>query len=121
VITGNEDLVRTPKWNAHLQLAYNWQLASAGQLELAGIASYKSKIYHDPTNLETLAEDGMTLINASLGWTSQQSDWQVEVFVTNLTDQIYLLSGSTEKATFGGTEGYYARPREWGLRVSARF
>jgi iron complex outermembrane receptor protein len=121
VITGNEDLVRTPEWNAHLQLAYSWPIADAGQLELASIASYKSKIYHDPTNLEALSEDGMTLVNASLGWTSQQADWQIELFVTNLTDQIYLLSGSTEKATFGGTEGYYARPREWGLRVSANF
>ncbi|MGK0499526.1 MAG: iron complex outermembrane receptor protein [Oceanicoccus sp.] len=121
VITGDEDLVRTPEWNAHLQLAYNWQIADAGSINLSGFANYKSKIYHDPTNEEALAEDDLTLVNASLGWTSQQAAWQIEIFVTNLTDEIYLLSGSTEKATFGGTEGHFARPREWGLRATANF
>jgi iron complex outermembrane receptor protein len=121
VITGDEDLIRTPKWNAHLQVAYQWQLENAGSINLSGFTNYKSKVYHDPTNEELLAEDNLTLVNASLAWTSQQGTWKAELFVTNLTDETYLISGATEKAVVGGTEGYYARPREWGLRATTTF
>ncbi len=121
IISGNEDLVRTPEWNVHLQLAYNWQLADLGDITLAGFITHKSKIYHDPTNVELLSEGDLTLVNASLGWHSQQNDWQIETFVTNLTDETYLLSGSTEQSAFGGTEGHYARPREWGVKVGFNF
>ncbi len=121
VISGDEDLVRTPEWNAHLQLSYNWLLADLGRITLTGTASYKSKIYHDPTNTESLAEGDLTLINASLSWYSPQDHWKIETFVTNLTDEIYLISGSAEFSTFGGAEGYYARPREWGLKASYHF
>lgn len=121
VITGNEELVRTPEWNAHVQFAYGWSLREAGSIKLSGYANYKSKIYHDVNNEEALAEDDLTLVNASLSWSNQQENLQIEAFVTNLTDKTYLISGSTEKATFGGTEGHFARPRELGVRVGVSF
>ena len=121
VITGNEELVRTPEWNAHIQLAYGWSLDEVGSIKLSGYANYKSKIYHDVNNVEAIAEDDLTLVNASLSWLNQQESLQIEAFATNLTDQTYLISGSTELTSFGGNEGHFARPRELGVRVSLSF
>ncbi len=121
VITGDEELIRTPEWNAHMQLAYRWQLDTSGTIELTGHANFTSKVYHDSVNTEAIAEDDLTLVNASIGWLSADNRYQVEAFVTNLTDKTYLISGASELAAFGGNEAHYARPREWGLRVSYTF
>jgi iron complex outermembrane receptor protein len=121
LITGDEDLLRTPQWNAHLQLSYQWLLANAGSMTLATTANYKSKIYNDTVNTESIAQDDLTLLNASLGWISPSEKWTVEAFIINLTDEVYLLSGSTDVVAFGGTEGHYARPREGGIKVALAF
>ncbi len=125
-IDKNTELVRTPRWNAYISGRYQWGLADYGlphwgSLSVSANASYKSKVYNDPTNVEAIAQGGFTLINAAFGWRSVGRQLSAEVFVVNLTDKTYLLSGSSELAAFGGTEGYFARPREWGFRVGYQF
>lgn len=120
-ITEDMDLVRVPRWNAHLALSYGWDLGNAGSLQLTTDANYKSKVYHDPHNVETIAQDGLTLVNASLDWRSIDETWGMQAFVSNLTDKHYLVSGATELAGLGYSEGNYARQREWGLRVTYQY
>ncbi len=121
IITEDMDLVRVPRWNVHADLSYSWGLDNAGVIRLAGNANYKSKVYHDPTNVETIAQDGLTLVNASLDWRSRDEAWGVGVFVTNLTDKRYFVSGASELASLGISEANYAREREWGLQVNYKF
>ncbi|TQV84660.1 TonB-dependent receptor [Exilibacterium tricleocarpae] len=117
----NKELVRTPRWNIYMSGRYRWGLGEYGSVQFSLDASYKSKVYHDPTNVEAIAQGGLTLVNTALGWQDAGGRLGAEVFVTNLTDKTYLLSGSTELAASGGSEGHYARPREWGLRLSYHF
>jgi iron complex outermembrane receptor protein len=120
-ITEDMDLVRVPRWNAHLSLSRSWSLSGIGKVTLNTDVSYKSKVYHDPHNVESIAQDGLTLANASLSWSSSNNDWEAEAFVTNLTDKDYWVSGGTELAGLGYSEVNYARGREWGVRLSYQY
>jgi len=115
------DLIRVPRWNLSLDMGYRWALGEGGSLRLMGNASYKSKVYNDPANVESIAQDGYTLVNASLDWQNTGNDWSVEAFVTNVTDKRYLVTGATALDSTGFSEGHYSRPREWGLRVTYQY
>ena len=121
VITGKEDLVRTPEWSAHLQLSYRWQAADWGSIELTGSSHYSSRVYHDANNTRSISQGDLVVVNSSLGWRSVNENWSADLFVTNLTDETYLMSGSAELVTVGGSEGHYARPRAWGVKVGYQF
>ena len=121
IISEDMKLVRVPRWNAHVDLGYRWSLGELGELRANGNANYKSKVYHDPVNTEAIAPDAVTLLNASLDWRSDNEQWLVSAFVTNLTDKRYLVSGASDMASIGASEANFARGREWGLRVNHLF
>jgi len=73
--------------------------------------------------LETVRENGYTVSNVRLSYTTEDRKWQATAFVENVTDEEYLvqtfdLSGLD---VFGMTEQYYGRPRWWGVSLSYRF
>lgn len=62
----------------------------------------------------------MSLWNVRLLYTPSSDKWEVAAFVTNLTDEEYLVNGFFA-AAFGFNIGTAARPREWGVTFQLRF
>jgi len=113
----DDNLVRTPRWNAHVKPSYSWN-TDKGDWELSTVISYKSKVYNDAINTESIAQGGFTTVDVSASWLSSDEHWQVQVFGVNVTDKRYIVSGSSDLNVFGGSEGHFARPRELGIKLS---
>jgi iron complex outermembrane receptor protein len=116
--TGDVPSVQSPEWTYNALARFEWD-AFGGAIAIQVDAHYRDKHYFALTMLETVEEDGYTVSNASLTYTSPGGDWQLSSFIHNLTDEEYLvqtfdLSGPD---VFGMTEQYYGRPRWWGVSL----
>ena len=114
--------VQSPKWNLNGLVRYAWPLAG-GELAVQFDALYRSRHYFSLTGLETVEEDGYTIANASLSYTSGNGGFTVTGFVHNLGDvqhlvQTFDLSGPD---VFGMVEQYYNKPRWWGVSLAMNF
>lgn len=114
--------VQSPQWNLNALLRYEFALFD-GMLALQYDAQYRSEHYFSLTQLETVTENGYTISNAAVTWTSGDETWSVMGYVHNLTDEEYLvqtfdLSGPN---VFGMVEQYYGRPRWGGVTLSYNF
>ena len=114
--------VQSPKWNLNGLVRYAWPFAG-GELAAQFDALYRSKHYFSLTGLETVAENGYTITNASLSYTSGNGGFTVTGFVHNLGDvqhlvQTFDLSGPD---VFGMVEQYYNKPRWWGVSLAMNF
>ena len=114
--------VQSPKWNLNGLVRYEWPVlggAMAAQFDFL----HRSKHYFSLTGAPTVEEDGYTLMNASLMYTSAEGRWSLNAFVQNLGDEEHLvqtfdLSGP---GVFGMVEQYYNRPRWWGISAAVYF
>lgn len=121
-ITTGSKLPKAPALNVSGGAEYTQELGGrAGALRLRADVAYRSKVYHDVANTEVLAQPGFALINARCSWVSDSENWEAAVFLTNLTDARYRISGNASGAAFGVAESAYGRPREWGATLLHRF
>ena len=114
--------VQSPKWNLNGLVRYEWPLLS-GTMAAQFDVLHRSKHYFSLTGAPTVEENGYTLMNASLMYTSADGRWSLNAFVQNLGDEQHLvqtfdLSGPD---VFGMVEQYYNRPRWWGVSAAVRF
>ena len=114
--------VQSPKWNLNGLVRYQWPLAG-GALAAQIDALYRSRHFFSLTGLETVEEDGYTIANASVTYTSPNGGFTVSGFVHNLGNvqhlvQTFDLSGPD---VFGMVEQYYNRPRWWGISLAMNF
>ena len=120
-ITLASKLPNAPKWTGNVGASATAWRGAAGELTLRGDLSYKSTTYKDAVNSPLLRQAGYALVNASLRFESADGDWSVTAGGTNLTDKAYLLSGYSDPVALGLTEGAYARPREWFVKLGHKF
>ncbi len=109
-IASSAEFQNTPERQASITAAYDWPLGlfgRSGGLVLQGTASYKSKVYQSeivrPTGIasldpvvpqaQMLAQNGFTLVDASLIWTSKDRRITAGVVGRNLTDKRYKVAG----------------------------
>lgn len=120
VISTEGKIPKTPEWNVVLSPEYTFHMKGGGSLLLRADYSYKSKVYNDIANSETVAQAPYSLINARASWILAAGDWELFAYGTNLTDKEYLEHG-VFPAAFGPSVGVSGRPREWGAGVRYRF
>jgi len=113
--------IKTPEWNASFGAQYTWDISSDSSMSLRGDWTYQSKTYQDVQNTEMIAAPGYSLINARLTYMNDEGNWEMALFVTNLTDKAYIASAYQTLTSFGTANLIYGRPREWGLTVKKRF
>ena len=109
--------VQSPKWSLNGLLRYEWPMPSGGRLAIQGDANYRSKHIFALTANPNQTENGYTLANASLTYTSADEAWAMSAFVKNITGSEYLVQTfdlSTD-ALFAMTEQYYGPPSWWGV------
>ena len=114
--------VQSPKWNVSGLGRYEIPVGQgvvAAQLDF----EHRSKHFFALTGAETVEENGYTLLNASIGYTSADERWGVRAFVHNLTDEEYLVQtfDLSSLDVFGMTEQYYGRPRWAGVSVTVHW
>jgi len=137
-IASSAEFQNTPKNSASVTATYEWPLAvmsRGGSLALNGTASYKSKVYQSeivrPTGIASidatvpqnlmLAQDGFTLYDASLVWTSKDHKIQVALIGRNLANTHYKVAGYAFGAYFNTVTAFYGDPRTVKLAANLTF
>ena len=112
--SGN-DLIGAPRVSGNLAVEYRIP-TSFGDVLAAGNVLHVSEAYYYPDNRQENPEH--TLLNASLGWTSPSSNYSIQLWGANLTDEYYLQS--TAQSSLRDVERA-AAPRTYGITLTARF
>lgn len=111
----------TPKLTANLGFNKEFVLDS-GALVWSAAVSYRddTQIFELPSPLD---EDAYSLVNTSVVWYSDSSEWTIGLHAKNVLDKEYRLSGYNFGSTFGENivTGYYGDPRTVSLSVGYRF
>ena len=69
----------------------NFDLAD-GKAFARGEYYYQSRVWYDPSNAPIFAQRPYGLVNASVGWTSADRGFNVQVIGKNLTNRQYLIT-----------------------------
>lgn len=120
-VTTSSKFVKAPKWTANASIQYAIPLQNDGTLIVRGDWTYKSKVYNDPENVESIAQDGYSLFHAKLSYESSDQDWILSVFGRNLSDKRYITNGNTALNSLGNVSAFWGRPREWGISIKKLF
>ncbi len=112
--------VQSPEWNFNALARYEREIGGGGSIAVQADMQYRSEVLFALTGLETVRQDGYSVWNAAISYTSAEGRWVATAFLENLTDEEYLvqtfdLSGLD---VFGLTEQYYGRPRWGGIRLA---
>nr|WP_245656476.1 TonB-dependent receptor [Novosphingobium naphthalenivorans] len=111
---------RVSKWTASAGATYEWELPGGSVLRPHVDWSYRSKFYNNTFNTPEIAQNGYSLFNASLGWSSADEKFGLSGNIKNIGDKRYLLSGILVDA-LQAFEGVYNRGREWSVTASVKF
>jgi len=112
--------VQSPKWNLNGLARYEWPMMG-GMVAVQGDFQYRSEHYFSLTQSEAVTEDGYTVANARVSYTTGDDRWTAAFFVNNLTDEEYLVQTFDLATVLGMTEQYYGLPRWFGGSVTYRF
>lgn len=114
-------LSRTPDLTFSFGAEYVFDVADNFDLTVRSDYSYQSSQALDPQNTAALIQDGYGLLSARMTLRPQNANWEVAVYGTNITNELYLQSGLTTLDSFGIVEGTYGLPSEWGIATKFRF
>jgi outer membrane receptor protein involved in Fe transport len=126
-------LPNTPKFQGSLWATYTWpvEFISGGEMFLRGQYSYNGKTHTRlahaglDTPQPSFDNDSYSLLDFRLGLIAPDGRWQIDLFVTNVTDErAQIWQGSALGAWQWGRSGEYThahdvftvRPREYGVR-----
>ena len=114
-VTG-EALLRAPKFTANVGVNYEFD-AGGGIIKLGANANYNDGYFHaDLSN--RLRQPSYVMVNASVGWWTQDEQFGITLWGENLADEdvlLYVLST-------GNQDGFaYRTPAMYGLRVNFNF
>lgn len=111
-------LPNTPEWSLSAYAQLTIPVTDSAEIRTRADWSYTSTIENDAVNSIFLRQPSVHLINASIGLHDEDSGFSTTVFVKNLTNRRYIVSGDSNFG-IGFHEANFNEPREWG--VSLRF
>jgi iron complex outermembrane receptor protein len=109
-------LNNAPSFKMDLAPEYTWHMQS-GTLALRGQATYSSRFYFGPANIDLLSQGSYVKLNAFLTFTSKKN-YDVTAFVRNLTDKTTRTSGVINTPILSTAQGAVAPPRTFGVEAS---
>lgn len=120
-VSGDRKIVNAPEWDALLGLRYDKDVSDKGTFSVSGDVSYRSKTYLEVNSSETLAQDGYSLVNAMVSFTTLDDAWRFALAAKNITDEEYR-THAFDLSAFPGVElGYYNAPRTYSFNVFYQF
>ena len=113
----------TPEWQGHVGVSYDFPVASNWKLTPRADVSYTDPQFFDAGNSREIAQlQGVTLVNASLTFATDDSKWRFVLSGSNLTDEDYPVAGTSSLTTASGyAEIIYSRPRTVALSAAFNF
>ncbi|MCU0808406.1 MAG: TonB-dependent receptor [Candidatus Contendobacter sp.] len=115
-------LQNTPAWSINFGITYERELFG-GTMQLMPMVSFRDayQLFEVPTPL--LDEDGYTLVDVSLNWTTANERIRLGLHARNLTDARYRVGGyNFPGALFGDSViGFYGPPRTFTGSVEFRY
>jgi len=127
--SGNR-LNNAPEIKGTLSAGYGIDLASGGRVSLFAQVSHQGRVYFLPANTAVMSQEGYTLVDARVSYTTQGGLLEVAAFGKNLGDEDYFQNivqfTSTSDArkdpfNIGNALGYPAPGRQWGVELTYRF
>ncbi|MEM8563901.1 MAG: TonB-dependent receptor [Pseudomonadota bacterium] len=119
---GDVPSVVSPEWNLNGMLRYEWPMLG-GYVAAQADATYIDTVYFALTGAETVEQDGYTVANVSLSYTTEDRNWILRGFIDNVGDEEYLVQtfDLSSLDVLGMTEQYYGKPRWWGVSLQYNF
>jgi iron complex outermembrane receptor protein len=111
-----EELPNAPRFTGHLGATLDLMSGSQGRLSLRADYAYKEEQYKEFTNDPTLRQEAYGVVNAALTYETSDGHWLATFGGTNLTDEVYIVSGVTNSG-IGYAQAVVSRPREWFLQL----
>ncbi|MEX2126125.1 MAG: TonB-dependent receptor [Woeseia sp.] len=110
------DMVAAPDLSANALIRYEWP-AFGGHLAAQVWANYQDEVFYDIQNVPVSREDGYTVGNARLSYTSGDGVWELAAAAHNVTDEEYLSYAFDFTGTFGFNQQAYGPPRWIGVSL----
>ena len=111
--SGNR-LNAAPKGQLSAWAQVNFDLA-AGKAFLRGEYYHQTRAHYDPSNAPIMSQKPYGLVNASVGWNSDDRKWGVQLIAKNLVDKQYLVTIAANGLVPAGLAG---APRTMALQVT---
>jgi iron complex outermembrane receptor protein len=120
VISTNTRLQKTPRTQQDVAADYRIRAGAHGSVLLHADWRFTADTYNDAQNSPFLFQKAWNIGNASIGYEPLSARWSLRVFVDNVTDTRYIVSGDSNYG-IGFHEAEYNRPREWGVAGKVSF
>jgi len=101
-------------------LRYEWP-GLAGVLHVRGAVTYSDSFFYNLRNFDADKFDSYTMVNAGVGWASNDDHWEVGLDVRNVTDERAGIQGFDLAVLCGCNEVSYQPPRWYGVSVKRSF
>lgn len=108
-------LTRAPKWQLQGSIDKTWELGGGDTIFARASAMYKSRYYQQVTNDPDGLSGNYVLVDASLGWESDDSRYRVTLWGKNLTDKTYVNGLIPVAGIF--TQRFWSEPRTFGITL----
>ena len=131
VDVSNLPRAQSPELQSRLDLIYDFPLADTGNITLVGTWIYSDEVSLVAAGLPAGTLNGVTnydgsfvnperdswsIYNASATWRSNSERYRVSLFVKNISDEIYAVTGTFVAGLFNFVQVNH--PRHWGLEFS---
>lgn len=110
----NRDMVASPDFAANAMVRYEWP-ALGGHLAVQASANYQDELFFDIQNSPVSRENGYTVGNLRVSYSSAGDRWELAAFVDNITDEEYLSYTFDFTGFFGFNQQAYGKPRWAGV------
>ena len=116
----------------------NWKFdALGGEISVRPSYSWQSKVFFDdnndravfqqppaaflPDNIQDEVQDSYGLVDLRVGYKPDAGSWTVGAFVTNLTDESYIIDAGNTGDSLGLPTFIGGRPRMWGVTMGWKY
>jgi iron complex outermembrane recepter protein len=115
----NSKLPKTPKYKVAISPTWDARLPDSSTLRFQVDYTLTASMFNDAPNTPLLERKQSHNLNAGIHFIPENAHWEFIVGGTNLTDDRYLTTGSTNYAA-GEVVGTYSPPREWYATLRVR-
>ncbi len=114
------DPTYAPELQATALVRYEWPVGN-GKMNVRGDVSYSDEFFYNLRNFDADKFDSYTVVNAGIGWTSEDNVWDFDFKINNLTDERVGVQGFDLATLCGCNEVSYQPPRWYGFSAKLSF
>jgi len=119
-LAGNR-LNYSPEYKVGLEIAYTIP-TQYGDFTPTADVTWTDKVYFSPFNTPLLSQPAHTNLDLFVRWVGENSNWEGNLFVRNVTDEIYITgAGANNPVLNFNREGQVSAPRTFGGQVTWHF